>query len=81
MRIAVDAMGGDYAPEEIIKGAISALEERDLKIILLGSREKVALELSKYKFKEENLSVIDCKEYIESGEVPLNALHLSLIHI
>ena len=75
MRIAVDAMGGDYAPEEIIKGAISALEERDLKIILLGSREKVALELSKYKFKEENLSVIDCKEYIESGEVPLNALH------
>ncbi|MBU1290524.1 phosphate--acyl-ACP acyltransferase, partial [bacterium] len=49
MKIALDAMGGDYAPEEVVKGAILALEERDLEIILLGDMEKVQEELIKYK--------------------------------
>jgi len=41
MKIALDAMGGDYAPEEVIKGAILALQERDLEIILLGDIGKI----------------------------------------
>ena len=39
MKIVVDTMGGDYAPEEVVKGVVLALEERDLEIILLGNIE------------------------------------------
>ncbi|HDP37079.1 MAG TPA: phosphate acyltransferase PlsX [Candidatus Atribacteria bacterium] len=74
MKIALDAMGGDYAPEEVVKGAILALEERDLEIILLGDIGKIKKELMKYKYKKDKLSVIDCKEYIETGEFPLDAI-------
>lgn len=74
MKIAIDAMGGDYAPEEIVKGAIFSLEERNLDIILLGNRDKIEEELEKYKFREKNLSIINCKESIETSEFPLNAL-------
>jgi glycerol-3-phosphate acyltransferase PlsX len=74
MKIAVDAMGGDYAPEEVVKGAVSALEERDLEIILLGDIEKIKKELIEYKYKKDKLAVIDCKEYIETGEFPLGAV-------
>jgi len=74
MKISLDAMGGDYAPEEVVKGAILASEERDLEIILLGDMEKVNKELKKYKYKKDKLSVINCKEYIETGEFPLVAV-------
>jgi len=74
MKIALDAMGGDYAPEEVVKGAILALQERDLEIILLGDIGKLKDELMKYTYRKDKLSVIDCKEYIETGEFPLNAV-------
>lgn len=74
MKIALDAMGGDYAPNEAVKGAILALEERNLEIILLGDIEKIKEELIKNKFKEDKLSVINCKDYIETGEFPLDAI-------
>jgi len=74
MKIALDAMGGDYAPEEVVKGAILALQERDLEIILLGDIGKLKDELIKYTYRKDKLSVIDCKEYIETGEFPLNAV-------
>lgn len=41
MRIAVDAMGGDYAPEEIVKGALRSVQELDLEIILVGQPERI----------------------------------------
>ena len=74
MKIALDAMGGDYAPEEVVKGAILALQERDLEIILLGDIGKLKDELMKYTYRKDKLSVIDCKEYIETGEFPLDAV-------
>lgn len=74
MKIAIDAMGGDYAPGEIVKGAVLALEERSLEIILLGNVEKIKEELTKYKFEKDNLSIINCKESIDTGEFPLNAI-------
>jgi len=74
MKIVLDAMGGDYVPEEAVKGAVLALEERNLEIILLGDTEKVKKELKKYKYKEDSLSAINCSEYIGTGEFPLNAV-------
>jgi len=53
MKIAIDAMGGDYAPEEVVKGAVLALEERNLEIILLGDMGKIKEELIKYKYKKD----------------------------
>jgi len=74
MKIALDAMGGDYAPEEVVKGVVLALEERDLEIILLGDMGKVKEELIKYKYKKDKLSLINCKESIETSEFPLSAI-------
>src|SRR5512136_1461627 len=48
MKIAVDAMGGDYAPEAIVEGAVLAAEEYGLSIILTGPEDRVKQELSKY---------------------------------
>ena len=74
MKIAVDAMGGDYAPEEIVKGSISSLKERNLEIILLGEKKRIYEELKKYNFKNNNLSIVDCKDAITAGEFPISAL-------
>jgi len=74
MKIAVDAMGGDYAPEEVVKGAVLALEERELEIILLGNVEKIKEEIAKYSPKKDKISIINCKESIETGDFPLNAI-------
>lgn len=74
MKIGLDTMGGDYAPEEAVKGAVLALEERDLEIILLGDMGKIKEELIKYKYKKDKLSLINCKEYIKTGEFPLSAV-------
>lgn len=74
MKIVIDAMGGDYAPEEVVKGAALALEEIDLEIILLGNMEKVNEILAKYKYKKDKISIINCKESIETNEFPLSAI-------
>ena len=74
MKIAVDATGGDYAPEEVVKGAVSALEERDLEIILLGDIAKIREELEKYKYKKNKITIIGCKETIETSDFPLKAV-------
>jgi len=74
MKIAIDSMGGDYAPMEIVKGAVLALEEENIEIVLLGYEDKIKKELNKYEFKDSNLSIINCKESVGSGEFPLRAL-------
>lgn len=72
-KIAVDAMGGDYAPKEIVTGAIRASEELDVEIILVGDYQKVreALELHP---SSKSLEIVNAPEVIEMGEEPLKAL-------
>ena len=48
MRIAVDAMGGDYAPDEIVLGAVQAATEYDLEIVLVGDENAIKPLLAKY---------------------------------
>lgn len=64
--VAVDAMGGDYAPEANIKGALLALEQdKSLSIVLFGKREQILASLKKRKKKESaRLSIVDCPEVI-----------------
>lgn len=73
--IAVDAMGGDNAPVEIVKGAIEAVNERkDIVISLVGQEDVVKKELEKYNYNKEQIEVVHASEVIETGEPPVNAI-------
>lgn len=75
IRVAVDAMGGDYAPGEIVKGAVQAAEQRkDIQIVLIGQEEVVREELKKYSFQEEQITVQNATEVIATEEPPVNAI-------
>jgi len=74
MKIAVDAMGGDYAPEEIIKGAVMAAREYSTEIILVGPQARIEGELTKYDCSGVNIEIVDTDEYLVEGEHPAYAL-------
>jgi glycerol-3-phosphate acyltransferase PlsX len=73
--VAVDAMGGDLAPLEIVKGAVEAVNENpDIRVILSGREEAVKAELAKYQYNAEQVEVVDAPEIIETGEPPVMAI-------
>ena len=75
IKVAVDAMGGDNAPAEIVKGAIDAvLASKKLKVYLVGRKDAVETELSKYSFPAEQVEVVHAEEVIEMAEPPVMAI-------
>lgn len=73
--IALDCMGGDNAPEEIVKGAVYAADEdKDIRIKLVGKKELLEVELSKYSADMDKLEIVDATEVIETGEPPVAAI-------
>ena len=75
LKVALDAMGGDNAPGEIVKGAIDAItENKEVKVYLVGKETLVRDELSKYKYNAEQVEVIDATEVIEMAEPPVMAI-------
>ena len=74
VKIAVDAMGGDNAPFEIVKGAVEAVNEFGSNIILVGPQETVENELAKYTFDKSKISVKNATEVISTEESPTNAI-------
>lgn len=73
--VAIDAMGGDNAPIEIIKGSILALQENNnLKIVLIGKKEIIEKELFKYKYDENKIKIIHASEVISTDEQPTIAI-------
>ncbi|MDD6037580.1 MAG: phosphate acyltransferase PlsX [bacterium] len=75
VRVAVDAMGGDHAPEEIVRGAVDAVKERsDIMVILVGQEESVNSELAKYEYPKEQIEVRNATEIIEMAEPPVVAI-------
>lgn len=74
MKIAIDAMGGDNAPLEIIKGSIEALEKFPIQIMLVGQSDKIKYELTKYKFDKSRVEIIQATEIIGNDEVPTVAI-------
>lgn len=74
-RVAVDAMGGDNAPAEIVKGAVDAVNENSkIKVYLVGVQERVETELSKYTYNKEQIEVVNATEVIETAEPPVLAI-------
>ncbi|MBR2188479.1 MAG: phosphate acyltransferase PlsX [Eubacterium sp.] len=75
IRVVVDAMGGDYAPQEPVKGAVDALKDsQKLRIQLVGQPEVIRQELAKYSYDKDRLEVIAASEIIETGESPVQAV-------
>ncbi|MEN9207972.1 MAG: phosphate acyltransferase PlsX [Gloeomargarita sp. GMQP_bins_120] len=70
-RIAVDAMGGDYAPEEIVTGALRAQAELDVEILLVGQSERLQPLLAQHQHR---LTIIPAQQAIAMHEEPLTAL-------
>ena len=75
VNVAVDAMGGDNAPAEIVKGAVDAVTERnDITVCLTGQKDAIEKELSKFTYKKEQIEIVVAPEVIETGEPPVNAI-------
>ena len=72
VNVALDAMGGDNAPGEIVKGAVQAINEMDnVKMYLLGKEDMVNAELAKYTYDKERIEVIHTEDVIEMSEAPV----------
>ena len=75
IKIAVDAMGGDNAPGEIIAGTVMAANSRkDIQIALIGQKDVVSAELKKHTYNTEQIQVVNATEVIETGEPAVNAI-------
>ncbi len=73
--VALDAMGGDNAPGEIVKGAVDAVNEKEqIRVILVGREETVKAELSRYTFPADRISVVNASEVISTEEAPVMAI-------
>lgn len=73
--IAVDAMGGDNAPAEIIKGSVDAVNKKsDIKVMLVGIEDVINKELSTLEYNKEQIQVVNATEVIETEEPPVNAI-------
>jgi glycerol-3-phosphate acyltransferase PlsX len=75
MKIALDAMGGDYAPATTVEGAVEALTENsDLSVILVGDEEEISSELKKKNCRGLQISVKHASQTVGMDEAPLTAL-------
>ena len=75
IKVAVDAMGGDNAPAEIVKGAVEAVNESTkIKVILVGDEAAVKGELAKYSYDKERIEVVYASEIITNNEHPVEAV-------
>ena len=75
IRVAVDAMGGDNAPKETVKGAVEAVvESPDIFVYLVGKEEVLQKELAEYTYPKERLEVVNATEEISCDEAPVTAI-------
>jgi len=76
MRIAIDAMGGDYAPDEIIPGALEAIEllDKDDQVILVGPQQIIEAKLSCLQYCKDRISVVHAPDVIGMDETPIESL-------
>ncbi len=74
-KVALDAMGGDNAPVEIIKGAMDAIQkDENIKIFLIGQEQVIQEELKKYSYNPEQIEIVNATEVIETAEPPVMAI-------
>ncbi len=75
IKVVVDAMGGDNAPEAPVKGAVEALGEvSNLSIVLAGRTDDINRELGKYTYDKERISIVHADDVIGFDEPPVMAI-------
>lgn len=75
IKVAVDAMGGDYAPVEMVTGAVQAVNaNKEISVLLVGQEKIVAEELKKHHFPTTQIQIVPATEVIETEESPVNAI-------
>lgn len=74
MKIAVDAMGGDFAPQAVVEGAIQAAVAFDISVILVGDKDCVSAELKKHGCKDKRITVVHASEIVLMDESPAQAI-------
>ncbi|MFQ5886196.1 MAG: phosphate acyltransferase PlsX [Anaerolineae bacterium] len=74
MKIALDAMGGDYAPQVTVEGGVLAAQELGLEVILVGRKEAIRRELAKYETGGLSLSLVHASQVIEMEDKPATAV-------
>ena len=62
MRIALDGMGGDFAPREAVHGAVLAVKEYGVHVTITGPKEKIQEELDQYEYDKERIEILDARE-------------------
>lgn len=73
--IAVDAMGGDNAPGEIIKGAVLAVrDKKEIKVVLVGKEDVIRKGLSEYDYDKERIVIVPAEDIISNNEAPVMAI-------
>ncbi len=71
----MDAMGGDYAPEEIVKGAVLAARKDDVEIFLVGNVTILEKELAKYKLSNgSSINLVEASDIIKENESPVDVV-------
>ncbi len=75
VNVAVDGMGGDNAPLEIVKGAVEAVNESShVKVFITGQPDQINSELAKYTYNKEQVEVVPASEAIDMAEPPVMAI-------
>ena len=75
IKVAVDAMGGDYAPGEMVAGAVEAVNAKPgIQVFLVGQEQAVVSELSKHTYDKDRIQVVNATEVIATEEPPVNAI-------
>ncbi|MBN1870542.1 MAG: phosphate acyltransferase PlsX [Candidatus Omnitrophica bacterium] len=68
MKIVVDAMGGDYAPESIVAGVAEAIKEFDVNIVLVGIEDRIRAELKKHEYPGDRIEIAHAPTIVEMHE-------------
>ena len=73
-KIAIDVMGGDHAPDEIIKGCVLALAKLESTLVLVGKEEEIKEKLSAYTYDASKVEIVHAEEVIEMVDSPVAAI-------
>lgn len=75
VRVALDAMGGDNAPAETVKGAVEAIcEKEQIHVLLVGKGDAIKQELKKYTYDESRIQIVHAEEEITNEDAPVMAI-------
>ena len=74
VRVVVDAMGGDFAPQETVLGSLEALKIADIELLLVGDKQSVEEELSKHDYAASLVTVVPSVDKIGDDEHPVRAM-------